>query len=63
MAKLKNKIIIRWKDLKGRECSKIYNTLDEAERAKKWLNSNNIADVELAVIQEEIKEENDETEI
>ena len=58
MALTNTKIAVHWKSLKGEECTKIYNSLDEAERAKKWLIDQGIslADIELAVVKEKTNE-------
>lgn len=58
MAITNTKIAVHWKSLKGEECTKIYNNLDEAERAKKWLIDRGIslADIELAIVNEKTNE-------
>ena len=58
MALINTKIAVHWKSLKGEKCTKIYNNLEEAERAKKWLIDQGIsvADIELAVVKEKINE-------
>lgn len=58
MALINTKIAIHWKNLKGENCQKVYNSLDEAERAKKWLIDQGIsvANIELAVVKEKSNE-------
>lgn len=58
MALINTKIAVYWKNPKGENRLKIYNSLDEAERAKKWLIDQGIsvADIELAVVKEIINE-------
>ena len=58
MALINTKIAVHWKDMKGENRLKIYNNLDEAERAKKWLIDQGIslADIELAVVKEKTNE-------
>lgn len=58
MALINAKIAVHWKDTKGENRLKIYNSLDEAERAKKWLIDQGIsaAGIELAIVKEKINE-------
>lgn len=54
MALNNTKIAVYWKDKKGIQHGKVYQNLQEAEHAKKWLIEQglSVSDIELAVVKE-----------
>lgn len=62
MAFNNNDFKLRWKDEEGKDRSKVYSDYNAAQKAYKWLITNNAKDVDLAIIKR-IEKQNDESQM